>query len=156
MNKTRLLIWVIAFFVAGTALYDLLPTFWRHWWNVLQLWIQGDNPYKSFPFWVLPVEVFFDLIYIFKLIASYGMFRFRSWGRTLAVYVLSADFIIGLIGFINRQTYHWRHPEPPPIPPGYVQVQVISLWPFYIIAIISLLSVIALTKKSVRVGFEKG
>ncbi len=111
MNKIRLLIWGIASVSAGTALYDLLPTHWKYWWHMLQLWIQGGNPFRSFPFWVLPASIIFDLILIFKLIASYGLFRLQSWGRTLAICVLSTDFIIRLAGFINVQTYSWRHPE---------------------------------------------
>jgi hypothetical protein len=164
MNKTRLLIWGIASVTAGTALYVLLPTHWKHWWYILQLWIQGDNPYKSFPFWVLPGEVLLNLILIFKLIASYGMFRFQSWGRTLAIYVLSADFIFRLAGFINVQTYRWRHPEmiqrynewmESMASHGDIQRITISFIPGYIIGLLSLISVIILIIGPVKDRFRK-
>ena len=132
MNKIKSLIWVIASVTAGTALYDLLPTHWRFWWYMLQSWIQGGNPFKSFPFWVLPAAIILDLVLIFKLIASYGMFRLRVWGRTLAIYVLSADFLLRLVGFVNVLTYHsprlpemiYRYKELKSMPPGYVIVEV--------------------------------
>jgi len=162
MDKTRLLIWGIASVTAGTALYILLPSHWKHWWHTLQLWIQEGNPYKSFPFWVLPGEIFLDLILIFKLIASYGMFRFQSWGRTLAIYVLSVDFIFRLAGFINVQTYHWRHPEmiqrynewmESMASHGDIQRITISLIPSYIIGLLSLMSVIILITRPVKERF---
>jgi len=154
------LIWGIASVTAVTALYRLFPQ-WRDWWYTLQLWIQGDNPYKSFPFWILPGEIFFTLILIFKLIASYGMFRFQSWGRTLAIYVLSVDFIIKLVGFINVQTYHWRHPE---MIQRYnewiashreVLTFTISFIPGYIIGLLSLISVIVLLIRPEKERFGK-
>jgi hypothetical protein len=164
MNKTKSLIWVIASVTAGTALYVLLPTHWKYWWYMLQLWIQEGNPFKSFPFWVLPGTVFLDLILIFKLIASYGMFRFQSWGRTLAISVLSADFIFRLAGFINVQIYSWRHPEmiqrynewmESMASRGDIQRISISLIPGYIIGLLSLISVIVLIIRPVRERFRK-
>jgi hypothetical protein len=161
MNKTKSLIWLIASITAGSALYSDLPSHWRHWWYDFQLWIQGGNPYKSFPFWVLPSVVFFDLILIFKLIASYGLFKFQSWGRTLAIYVLSTDFLIRLAGFINMVTYHWRHPEMIQRYKEWMatheQVQriTISLIPGYIIGLLSLISVIILIIRPVKERFVR-
>jgi hypothetical protein len=160
MNKTRLLIWMIASVAAGTVFYDLLPD-WRHWWYVLQIWIQGENPYKSFPFWVLPGTIFLNLVLVFKLIASYGLFRFRSWGRTLAIYILSTDFISRLAGFVNVQTSHWRHPELIQRYNEWVashpntQSITISFIPGYIIGLLSLISVIILMVKPVKEKFRK-
>jgi hypothetical protein len=163
MNKTRLLIWGIASVTAGTALYVLLPI-WKHWWYILQFWIQGGNPYKDFPFWVLPGQVLLDLMLMLKLIASYGMFRFQSWARTLAIYVLSADFLLRLAGFINVHTYYWRHPEmvqrhkemfESALSRGYVFEFTISLIPGYIIGLLSLISVIILILRPVNERFGK-
>jgi hypothetical protein len=164
MNKTKVLIWGVASVTAGTALYVLFPTHWRHWWYMLQSWIQGDNPYKSFPFWILPAEIFFDLILLFMLIASYGMFRLQSWGRTLAIYVLSADFLLRLAGFINVQTYYWRHPEmvqrhkeilESALSQGAVQMKIISAIPGYIVGLLSLASVIILIVRPVKQEFRR-
>jgi hypothetical protein len=164
MNKDKLLIWGIVSVTAGTALYDLLPTHWKYWWDMLQLWIQVGNPFKSFPFWILPGAVFLDLILIFKLIASYGLFRLQTWGWTLAICVLSTDFIIRLAGFINVQTYSWRHPEmiqrhkemlESMASQGDIQTITISLIPGYIIGLLSLISVIILIIKPVKKNFRR-
>jgi len=158
VNKTKSLIWVIASFTAGTALYILLPSHWKHWWHMLQLWIQEGNPFKSFPFWVLPAGIIFDLVLIFKLIASYGMFKLQSWGRTLAIYVLSVDFLLRLAGFINVLTYPSRHPEmiqrynEMKSMPGHVTITG-SLIPSYIIGLLSLISVIILITRPVKERF---
>jgi hypothetical protein len=163
MNKSKSLIWLIASLTAGTALYVILPTYWKYWWQMLQLWIQGDNPYRDFPFWVLPVGIVFDLILVFKLIAAYGMFKFKHWGRTLAIYVLSGDFLLRLAGFINSVTYHWRHPEmvqrhkemlESMASQGGIQIITISLIPGYIIGLLSLISVIILIIRPVKERFK--
>ncbi len=160
MNKTRLLIWGIASATAGTALYILLPKHWRYWWDMLQFWIQGYHPYKNLPSWVFPGVILFDLILIFKLIASYGMCKFRSWGRTLAIYVLSADFLLRLAGFINMLTYPSRHPEiiqrynETKSMPGNVTITM-SLIPGYVIGLLSLICVIILIMRPVKERFGK-
>jgi hypothetical protein len=160
MSKTKLLIWVIASVTAVTALYILLSSHWKYWWYMLQSWIQDGNPFKNFPFWVLPAGIIFELILIFKLIASYGMFKLQSWGRTLAIYVLSADFLLRLAGFINVLTYPSRHPEmiqrynEMKSMPGHVTITG-SLIPSYIIGLLSLISVIILIIRPVKERFRK-
>jgi hypothetical protein len=165
MNKSKLLIWVIASVTAGTALYVILPMHWKYWWYMLQIWIQGDNPFKKFPFWVLPVSIMLDLVLIFKLIASYGIFKLQRWGRTLAIYALSADFLLRLVGFINRVTYNWLHPEmiqrqkeilESALSRGYVRVTTISAIPGYIIGLLSLMSIIILIIRPVKERFLRG
>jgi hypothetical protein len=162
MNKTKLLIWVIASVTAGTALYILLPTHWKYWWHTIQWWIQEGYPFKKFPFWVLPLGIIFDLILMLKLIASYGMFKLQSWGRTIAIYALSADFLLRLAGFINVHTYYWRHPEmvqrhkemlESALSQGGVRVTTISVIPGYIIGLLSLISVIILIIRPVKERF---
>jgi hypothetical protein len=95
------------------------------------------------------------------MIASYGLFKFQSWGRTLAIYVLSTDFLIRLAGFINMVTYHWRHPEMIQRYKEWMatheQVQriTISLIPGYIIGLLSLISVIILIIRPVKERFVR-
>ena len=159
MDKTKSLIWAIGSVTAVTALYILLPSHWKHWWYTLQSWIQEGNPYKNFPFWVLPAGIIFDLILIFKLIASCGMFKLQSWGRALAIYVLSADFLLRLAGFINVLTYISRHPEmiqrynEMKSMPGHITIITGSLIPSYIIGLLSLISAIILITRPVKERF---
>ena len=90
------------------------------------------------------------------------MFKLQSWGRTLAIYVLSADFIIRIAGFINVQTYYWWHPEMiqrynemtsmPSL--GHVTITG-SYIPSYIIGLLSLICGILLMTKPVRNTFRR-
>ncbi len=159
INKTKLSIWVIASVTAVTALYILLPSHWKYWWYILQSWIQNGNPFKNLPFWLLPAGIIFELILIFKLVASYGMFKLQSWGRPFAIYVLSADFLLRLAGFINVLTYPSRHPEmiqrynEMKSMSGHVTIITGSLIPSYIIGLLSLISVIILITRPVKERF---
>jgi hypothetical protein len=132
---------------------------WKYRWDTIQFWIQVGNPFKI-PFWLF-LWIIFEFILILKLIASYGLFRFRSWGRTLAIYILSADFISRLAGFVNVQTSHWRHPEMIQRYNEWVashpntQRITISFIPGYIIGLLSLISVIILVIKPVKEKFRK-
>ena len=123
--------------------------------------LAAANPFRGFPFWVLPAGIIFDLILIFKLIASYGMFKLQSWGRILAIYVLSADFLLRLAAFINVLTYPSRHPEmiqrynEMKSMPGHVSVETGSLIPSYIIGLLSLASVIVLITRPVKERFVR-
>ena len=94
--------------------------------------------------------ILFDTVVILKLVSAYGLFRIRLWGRIVAIVVLSFDFLVRLAGAINTWTYNIRHPELPPIPENTTLVEVISMWPSYIIGIISLLSVIILLSRPVK------
>ncbi len=160
-KKIRSLIRVIALVTAGTGLYILLPGHWKYWWHMLQSWILEGNPFKNSPSWVLLVGIIFELVLIFKLIASYGLFKFQSWGRSLAIYVLSADFLLRLAGFINVLTYPSRHPEmiqrynewKSMVQPGEIHTITGSLIPGYIIGLLSLMSVIILITRPVKERF---
>lgn len=150
-NRTRFLIRLIAVGTTGTALYVLLPTYWKYWWEIIGFWVrEGISPFARHASWLFPAMILFDLILLFKLVTAYGLFRLRSWAITPAICVLSLDFIFRLWGAINTWTYTLRHPEPPPIPTEGVVVKVISMWPSYIIGAISLVSLIILFRKSVR------
>jgi len=161
MNKTKLLIWVIALVTGGTALYVLLPTHWKHWWHMLQLWVREEGAVNNFPFWVLTAGIILDLLLILKLVAAYGLFRLQAWGRALALYVLSAEFLFRLAGFINVLTYDWRYPEMirrhnemksmTLLGEGTITV---SLIPSYIIGLLSLISVIILMIRPIKERFR--
>ena len=150
-SRIRFLIRLIALATVGTALYVLLPIYWKYWWDIIGLWVrQGKTPFAGHASWLFPSLILFDLILLFKLVVAYGLFRLRPWAITFAFWVLIFDFLLRLCGAINTWTYTLRHPEPPPIPTEGVVLKVISYWPSYIIGAISLVSLIILFRKSVR------
>ena len=155
-RNMKYLLRIIAVVTAATAFYVLFPTYWlmRHWWQIISAYFQGVNPFQYFEFWIYPAWALMDLILIFKLISSYRLFRFRKWGRTVALYVLFSDFLLRLGGVINTWTYHFRHPElysklqsNPPLPEYTLTYSMI---PSYVIALLSLISVIILLSKPVK------
>ncbi len=155
--KSKFLIWMIAAVTAGAALYIGLPINCTLWWQQLQLWIQ------DYPFWLISVAIISSLIPIFKLVAAYGLYKLRNWGRMLAIYTLSTDFLIRLAGFINQITYYWRHPEmvqrdkellASALANKKMAVIHINLIPGYIIAISSLICVILLFLRPVKEVFR--
>jgi hypothetical protein len=119
--------------------------------------IQGENPFRYFQLWTYAVWFLFDITLIFKFISSYGLFRFRKWGRTVTVCALFSDFLLRLGGVINAWTYDLRHPElyaklqsNPPLPEYAITYSMI---PSYVIALLSLISAIILLSKPVEEFF---
>lgn len=99
--------------------------------------------------------ILFNLILLGKLLAIYGLLRFKLWGRNIAICVLTSDFLLRLAGAVNMWTFQLRHPEPPSIPASSESVYVgtVSVIPSYVIGLLSLISVIILTRKNIREAF---
>jgi hypothetical protein len=110
MNKTERWIWAVAAVTAGTALY-LLPDLCEGWSIELHMWLrEGNPPFIKYSI-LTKMLAFYGLIFVAKVIASYGLFRFRSWGRTLAICALSVEFLYILPWVIKAITVYLRHPE---------------------------------------------
>ena len=99
------------------------------------------------------------IIILLRPIADYGLFNLKKWGRNLAVCVLATDLLIRGVGFIHTWTYTIRNPEHKKIVEEMlksateaqargenVHIETVSMIPSYIIAIVSLISVILLLK----------
>ena len=93
---------------------------------------------------------------IAKLIVAYGLFRVRSWGRPVALIVLTADFVlranVAIMEFPSAALV-------PPTPSSQISegcvTMAIVLWPSYFIAIISIVSVLILLQKPIKELFKK-
>ena len=106
---------------------------------------QGIDP----QIWFVIFSICTLLILILRPIAGFGLFTLKSWSRKLTIGVLSADFIIRAITFINFHTFSLRHPEiynemNELLASGVKPTHIYSMIPSYIIALISLISVIFL------------
>lgn len=151
---TVLSIRLVAVIAAGTALYEALPDFGLKyvWLIVSELWYNyvdwGLIAWFPLGFLVNPV------IPVAKLIAAYGLVRFRPWAWRAAIIPLTVDLLVYLIGAINFaiQSYRYREFR---IPEGYRVVQVISMWPSYIIGLLSAFAILFLFRPSVKRKFEK-
>jgi hypothetical protein len=115
------------------------------------------------PLWATVLTFLAYAVYIMRPVSAYGLVKFKTWGKNLAIVALSLDLVIRLIGFVNLWTYHDRHPEAsilfeemkrslanPQQSDTTVVVEKISLIPSYTVAVISLISVIILLKIDYR------
>ena len=112
--------------------------------------------------WIWLLCNLFNSLFVFKLISAYGLFKLKFWARNFSIVILSADFLFRLAYIIHFWAYYFCHPKPvitPHVPKEgefYISGVIhISMWPTYIIAFISLISIIILWHKPIRKIFEK-
>lgn len=153
-RRSTTIIWVIAIFMAATAIYRLFRS-WRWYWSFFAVSSQESYFLDHLSFWWLILIIIFELMLALKLVASYGLFRIRSWARILAIVVLLFDYASGLAGAIQMCWYTVFPIEPPPIKEGMSVVGFVSLWPTYIIAFMGIISVFFLTRSWIAAQFKK-
>jgi hypothetical protein len=100
--------------------------------------------------------IFYVLLYLSTLtililrpIAGLLLYRQRIFGKKLTIYILSADFAIRAVTIINTLTYRLRYPDinnqaAELMATRSVQVHTVSMMPSYLVASISLISVLFL------------
>lgn len=149
----------------ATALYDVRPIWqlpvdlWFHlrwyvqFWHYLQehfarIWTSG--------IFTGTMCVLFELVLIAKLFVAYGLLRVYSWARPLAITVLTADFVFRASGALTLFLFDAFLPATPEtsIPDGSVTFEI-PIWPSYVIAIISIASVLLLIQKPIKNLFSK-
>jgi hypothetical protein len=144
---------IISSATAATAIVQLL----RHGDSYLNFLTNCYQIATSFSPSLAVPGLMITLIPILKLPASIGLFMSKRWGWLSTVVLLTLDYIFGLrvairmsISALDRtssrmsfETYQ------------NVKVVTISMWPTYIIAIISLVSVLILAQKSIRSLFNQ-
>lgn len=142
----------------ATVLYEVRPVWQPH----FDMWF---NVRSSAYFWYhlvmagafsATLYVLFELVLIAKLVVAYGLLRVCSWARPVAIAVLTADFVFRASGAVTSfLVAAFVPPMPlPPMPKGAVTI-VISMWPSYVIGIISIVSVLVLIKKPIKNLFAK-
>ena len=143
-------------------LYEVRPIWLSHapvWLNVwlnLHFWHQLPELFAMIGAFWATLCVLCELIFIAKLFVAYGLLRVRSWARPIAIVVLTADFVFRASGAITIFLVDAFVPyvPPPPMPEGSFTM-VGYLWPSYIIAIISIASVLVLIQKPIKNLFAK-
>lgn len=115
--------------------------FWLHLPKLSRMW--GTYP--------TILAIVFNVILIAKFVVAYGLFRLRSWARLVSIVVLTADLILRASGAVTMflLTAFMPQAPPPPIPEGGVTV-IIPLWPSYLIAIISISTVLVLLQDPIK------
>ena len=90
------------------------------------------------------------LIPMVKLVASFGLFLLKPWGWFLAIALLTIDFAVGLqagirMHYLSGDNFFILVPRQP-----NAVTNTISLWPTYVISLLSIMSVVALLAKPSR------
>lgn len=133
------------------GLYLLFKDFFGYYYSILAI-LSGKMPFGTTCLFLI-----FSVIIALRLVSSYGLYKLTNWGRNFSIGVLSFDFLWRLTGFINMWTYYIRYPEKRAIAEKLLEqlkqteangaiVGKVSMIPSYVIAFISLVSVILLLK----------
>jgi hypothetical protein len=152
-RKQKMIIKVVATMTAATGLFELCRYGLHSYWITFTHFSDTLDLVEPFGF---ALGIVIMLIPLLKLAAAIGLFLPKRWGWLLALIILGLNFLGGIQAAIRMCIYSFNPPvlAPPPMDPN-VTVQVISMWPMYIIAIISLISMIILLQKPIKKKFSK-
>ena len=151
-KSKKKLVWIIAAVTGIPGLYYLLRDPGGLFYH-LQWLINGEIPSQTIPLWATILIFLLYLVFLLRPVSAYGLFKLRTWGKSLAIGTLCLDLIIRTIGFIHVWTYYDRHPEAmklleefeKSIVSGQIQhVGYVSMIPSYIIAASCIIVVVLL------------
>jgi len=150
MNKK--LIQMIAIVCIGIGLFYLIKDYKSHFWFITMLFDDRYAPKVLNPLGTTILLYTVQVVLILRPIVGFGLLKLKIWGKNLTIIVLSVDFVLKAISFIHAHTYHPEIADKVAemIAKGAVVVKVTSMIPSYIIAFISLVSVIYLLKVDVK------
>ncbi len=126
--------------------------------------INRKIPDEIMPLWIVILTIIIYAVLILRPISAYGLFRLKLWGKHLTIGTLIIDIMVRLIGFIHIWTYYDRNPEAKrmyeemekQIASGQIEnVQYVSMIPSYVMAVIGIISIVALFKINLR-ELQKG
>jgi hypothetical protein len=93
----------------------------------------------------------FGILPAIGFVAAYGLFQLRLWGQRLALTIYSILFLAELYGVIKFAvlSYQFRDAPVPAPPEDAVEIHV-SMWPAYIIGLVSGLLLLLLLQEFVK------
>lgn len=161
-KHTIMIVRLLGLLSLATALYEVGPIWQPHvdvWLNLRSHVYFWHNLQEFFAmagaFWVT-FCVLVELVLIAKLFVAYGLLRVCSWARPVAITVLTADFVFHATGAVTMFLLDSFVPSMPASPiPEETWTMVIYLWPSYVIAIISIASVLVLIQEPIKNLFTK-
>ena len=150
-NSKLTIVQTIALLCIGIGLFYLIKFANSYFYYFRSLFDERFTPMVRYPLGTVLLLITEHVIVILRPIAGFGLVRLKTWGRNLTIGVLTADFIMRAISFYNFHTFALRHPEMADkvaemLTQGSEVVEFHSIIPSYIIAAISLASVIVLMK----------
>jgi hypothetical protein len=154
MNKT--IVKSIAIICGLIGIYHLIAGFGGYVWFVSGM-LKSNYPCSDQGLLIKLSTIVVLIVLLLRPIAGLGLFKSKNWGKRLTIGVLSADFLIRVSGALHTWTYSFRNPESErnsrqilnsvseaQAVGQQVHFQTVSMIPSYIIAVVSLISVIVL------------
>jgi uncharacterized membrane protein (DUF2068 family) len=120
-------------------------------WLSIQCLFTCSNVDLEYIWFVIFNFTWFGILPAIAFVAAYGLFQLRLWGQRLALTICSILFLAELYGVIKFAvlSYQFRDAPVPPLPEGAVEIHV-SMWPAYIIGLVSGLLVLLLLQEFVK------
>ena len=144
-----------------TGLYAIRPVWqphthvWLHLSSNAFFWFHLPELFHRSGVYVGILVILFEIVLIAKFAVAYGLFRVRPWARSIAIAVLTADFVFRAAGAVTMLLITaFISPMPPPSATEDSVTMVVPMWPSYVIAIISIASVLVLIQKPLREHFK--
>lgn len=148
----NIIIKIIGVITALPGIYFLISGFQGHLFYISETF-KGNIQSEYIPWWMTITSLLMIVILILRIVAGYGLFKLITWGKNLAIVVLSVELVIRFAGFINLWTYYDRHPEAlllreefeKSVASGNAQdFMTISIIPSYVIAGVCIISILLL------------
>jgi len=152
-KHTVMIVRLLGLLSLATVLYEVCPLWQLR--SHIYFWHQLPELFAmAGAFWAT-LFVLVELVLIAKLVVVYGLLRVYSWVRPVAITVLTADFVFRANGAITMLFDVFVPATPETLIPEGTFTRIIYLWPSYLIAIISIASVLVLIQKPIRNLFAK-
>jgi len=136
------------------GLFYLIKSYKAHFWFITMLFDERYAQRAQNPLGANIILISYQVILMLRPIVGLELLKLKTWGRNFTIIVLSADFVLRVISFINAHTYALRHPEMADKVAEMIangaEVSKVSMIPSYFIAAISLVSVIILIKTNLN------
>lgn len=118
--------------------------------------------FGSQPFYIGISWILMEFIPPFLLVSFLGVFNIKLWGRVVAIFTLSTDLAIRLLGAIHSWTYYMFNPEMKEVHQAMLDaalknqqnIETVSMWPSYIIGIIDIILLAILFYPAIKEIFK--
>jgi len=157
-----ILVRVLGLLTLVTGLYVIRPVWqphvdmWFHLRSHASSWLHLPEIFRMCGARIAILCIAFQAILIAKFVVAYSLLRLRPRARFVAIAVLTADFVWRASGALTMFMIAAFVPPtpPPPMAEGGVTMTY-SILPSYVIAIISIASVLVLIQEPIKALFEK-
>ena len=151
-DKTKIIVWIVAvLLIAWGAWIVHIP------WLSFECLLNCSNIDSSYIWFVIYNFAYSVVLPLFAFASTYGLFKFRPWGRVSALTICSFVLMSGLYSAVRFaiEIYQYQDVSPPPISERAVHFIYVSMWPAYITGLVSGIMVLLLLQEFIKRRFSK-